>query len=66
MRHEDDGFGAIVDGIFDGWQGADDALVVGNFFIFVKGHVKVDLLCVMAVEFSFLRSRLPLMGQLLI
>jgi hypothetical protein len=28
MGHEDNSFGALLDGIFDGWEGTDDTLVV--------------------------------------
>jgi len=30
MGHENDGFGAMVNGIFDRWKRADNALVVGD------------------------------------
>ena len=45
MGHEDYGFGALVDGIFDCGEGADDALVVGDFGVgfFVQGDIEVDL-----------------------
>jgi hypothetical protein len=43
MRHENHGLGAIVDGMLDGGQGADDALVVGDFLVLVEGDVEVDL-----------------------
>lgn len=44
MGHQDDGFGALFEGIFDGWEGADDALVVCDFLVGVEGDVEVDLL----------------------
>jgi hypothetical protein len=31
VRHEDDGFGAILDGILDRGEGSDDTLVVCDF-----------------------------------
>jgi hypothetical protein len=42
MGHEDYGFGAMVDGVFDGGEGADDALVVCDVFFGVEGNVEVD------------------------
>lgn len=41
MRHEDDGFGAIVDCVFDGGEGAVDALTVCDFAGAVEGDVEV-------------------------
>lgn len=43
MGHEDYGFGTVVDGIFDGWDGAGDSLGVGYFFVTVERDVEVDL-----------------------
>jgi len=43
MAHEDDGFGAVVARIFDGGEGADDALVVCDLLVGVERDVKVDL-----------------------
>lgn len=43
MGHEDDGFGAMIGGILDGGEGADDTLVVGDVLIGVQGDVEVDL-----------------------
>jgi hypothetical protein len=45
VGHEDDGFGAMFDGVFDCREGADDALVVGDFGVgcFIEGDVEVDL-----------------------
>ena len=42
MGHENDGFCAMLAGVFDGGQGADDALVVG-YFCAVERDIKVDL-----------------------
>ena len=42
MGHEDNGLGAILDGIFDGGDSADDTLGVGDSGA-VKGDVEVDL-----------------------
>ena len=43
VGHEDNGLGAIVDGILDGGDGTDDALGVGDLLLGVKGDVEVDL-----------------------
>lgn len=45
VGHEHDGFGAMVDGVLDGGEGADDALVVGDFAVglLVERDVEVDL-----------------------
>lgn len=43
MRHEDDGFGAMVAGVFDGGKCADNALVVCDFLVGVERDVEVDL-----------------------
>jgi hypothetical protein len=43
MAHEDDGFGAVVAGIFDGGECPDDALVVCDLLVTVEGDVEVDL-----------------------
>jgi len=43
VGHEDDAFCAVVDGVFDGRDGADDTLVVGDFLVRVEGNVEVDL-----------------------
>lgn len=43
VGHEDDGLGAIVEGVLDGRDGADDALVVCDFLVLVEGDVEVDL-----------------------
>lgn len=43
VGHQDDGLGAVVDGIFDGGQGTDNSLVVGDFLFGVEGDVEVDL-----------------------
>jgi len=42
VGHEDDGFGAIVNGVLDCGEGANDALVVGDF-VAIKRDVEVDL-----------------------
>jgi len=31
MGHQDDGFGFMIDTVFDSWQCCDDTLVVGDF-----------------------------------
>jgi hypothetical protein len=33
MRHEDDSFSSIVDGVLDGGDSTDDTLVIGDLFI---------------------------------
>lgn len=43
VGHQDDGLGAIVDGILDGGQSTDDALVVGDGLVLVERDVEVDL-----------------------
>lgn len=47
MRHQDHGFGAGLDGMLDGGEGADDALVVSDFGIGVEGNVEIDLFLVL-------------------
>lgn len=44
VRHQHYGFGAVLNRIFDGWQGADDALGVGDVLFCVEGDIEVDLL----------------------
>lgn len=43
MGHEDDGFGAMIGGVLDGGEGADDTLVVCDVLVGVQGDVEVDL-----------------------
>lgn len=43
VGHEDDRLGAIVEGVLDGRDGADDALGVGDVFVLVERDVEVDL-----------------------
>jgi hypothetical protein len=43
VGHQDDGLGAVVDGILDGGQGTDDALVVGDGLVLVERDIEVDL-----------------------
>ena len=43
VGHQDDGLGAMVNGILDGGQSADNALVVGDVLVRVEGDVEVDL-----------------------
>ena len=43
VGHEDDGLGAIVNGVLDGRKGTNNALVVCDFLVLVKGDVEVDL-----------------------
>ena len=42
VGHEDDCLGAVVDGVFDGWDGTDDALRVGDLLVGVQWNVEVD------------------------
>ena len=30
MGHQDDGLGAVIEGVFDCWDGTDDTLIVGD------------------------------------
>jgi len=43
MGHQDDGLGAMVEGVLDGGDGADDALVVGDVLVLIERDVEVDL-----------------------
>ena len=45
VGHQDDGFGAILDSVLDGGEGAGDTLVVGDLGVglLVEGNVEVDL-----------------------
>lgn len=43
VGHEDDGLGAIVNGMLDGGHGTGDTLVVGDLLVGVEGNVEVDL-----------------------
>ena len=43
MGHEDNGFGAMVAGVFDSGKGADDALIVCDVLVGVERDVEVDL-----------------------
>lgn len=43
VGHEDNGLGAILNGVLDGGQGTDDTLVVGDFLLVVERDVEVDL-----------------------
>jgi hypothetical protein len=49
MAHENDGFGAILAGIFYGRECADDALVVCDLLVAVEGNVEVDLVSALLV-----------------
>lgn len=42
MGHKDHGFGALFDGIFDGRQGSNDSLVVGDL-VAIERDVEVNL-----------------------
>ena len=43
VGHEDDGLGAIVEGVLDGGEGTDNSLVVGDVLVGVERDVEVDL-----------------------
>lgn len=43
VGHEDNGLGAVVDGILDGGEGTDDTLGVGDVLLSVEGNVEVNL-----------------------
>lgn len=43
MGHEDDGFGAMVAGVFDGGNGPNDPLVVCDVLIGIERDIEVDL-----------------------
>jgi hypothetical protein len=43
VGHQDDGLGAIVDGVLDGGDGTDNTLGVGDVLVGVKRDVEVDL-----------------------
>lgn len=43
VGHQDDGLGAIVDGMLDGGDSTNDTLVVGDLFVLVERDVEVDL-----------------------
>jgi hypothetical protein len=43
MRHQDHGFGAVVNGIFDGGDGAGYTLGVGDFLITIERDIEIDL-----------------------
>jgi hypothetical protein len=49
VGHEDNAFCAVVDGVFDGGDGADDALVVSDFLVGVEGDVEVDLVVMVSI-----------------
>lgn len=42
MRHENDGFCAMLAGVFDSGKGANNALVIG-YFCTVDRDIEVDL-----------------------
>jgi hypothetical protein len=42
MGHEDNSFGALFNGIFDGWEGSDDTLVVCDL-VTVQWNVEINL-----------------------
>jgi hypothetical protein len=43
MRHQDNSFGAVVNGIFDGWYCSRNTLVVGDVLIGVERYVEINL-----------------------
>jgi hypothetical protein len=53
VGHQDNGFGAILDSVLDGGEGAGDTLVVGDLGVglLVEGNVEVDLKGLSSVYF---------------
>lgn len=43
MRGKDDGFGTMVDGIFDGRDGTGYSLGICDFLVGIEGDVEIDL-----------------------
>lgn len=43
MGHEDDGFGTMVDSIFDGREGSDYSLVVCDLLVRIERYIEIDL-----------------------
>ena len=43
MRHEDDGFGPMVAGVFDSGESANNALIVCDVLVGVERDIEVDL-----------------------
>lgn len=43
MGHEDHCFGAVLDSIFDGWEGSDNPLRIGDLVVCIKRDVEIDL-----------------------
>jgi hypothetical protein len=54
VRHEDNSLGAIVDGVLDGRDGADNALGVGDLLVGVERDVEIDLVSILASGMSML------------
>ena len=43
MGHENDSFGSVITGIFDGRQGTDDPLIVGDVLAGIERDIEVYL-----------------------
>jgi hypothetical protein len=43
MRHQYNGFGAVINGVLNGGNSAGDTLIVGDLLVVVKRNVKIDL-----------------------
>ncbi len=43
MGHENDGLGAMLFGVLDCWERADDALVVRDLLVGVQRDIEVNL-----------------------
>lgn len=56
MRHEDYGFGAMVDGILNGWESTVNSLRVRYILVRVKRHIEVDLSLVLEYSTSMVRN----------
>lgn len=56
VGHEDDGLGAVVDGILDGGESTDNTLGVGDVLVLIQRDVEVDLFgrVVLAIEAGLL------------
>lgn len=52
MRHEDYGFGTMLNCVLDGRERADDALVVGDFLVGVEGDIEVNLEIFVRAQFE--------------
>lgn len=49
MRHQDNGLGAVVDGVLDSGESTDYPLIVRDLPVRVEGDIEVDLKLMSAV-----------------